>query len=695
MTVSSNAAASGPGGGAYLTGGQFTMQGGWLRDNTSNSAPGGGLYGTGLPVLLMGVTVSGNTGSGGGGGISLTGGGLTMQGGSVINNKGGGGSGGGVTVNSPSTFQGVLFSGNSVDGPAGGALYGGPFNVTGSTFVNNSAGSPGGAIFAPAGLTMANSTVTGNFVTSNAPGGGIYANGTISNSTIVGNSMLAGPTLGAGVYGGIALVNTIVANNLVGTVSSNCVVPGTQGNNMSTDGSCGGGPGDQVNVPDVKLGPLQDNGGMTPTMAPLPGSPAIHAGNNAVCAGPAVALVDQRGMPRPTAPAICDVGAVEVQQLAVQLGVTHIAPAIPVQNTVFSVTVEAQTAGGAATPVLTNTTVALSLQAGSAPGVLGGVLLGTIPAGMSQVTFEHLTMSLPATGMIVNAVTLAGDGMVPGASTPTVVLGTAKYLVTLDPSGPVPAGSLVTATAQAATIDNRLVPLAAVNVTWSRSGAGGSFAPAVSMTDPTGKAVTVFTVGTLAGTVHEVIATDGAMFSGKSTPFPVLPAAPAKYLVTLPIANVTAGQGIQVAAQLADAFNNMVASSGRSVTWSALPVGGGFNLGATSTNSQGIAYVTFTPADAPGVGYVVTATDSQPLTGSSAMFIAQPPVMLRMETVSGPMLVNGNAAEVRIYADAGALQVDALQFQLSLDPAMLQIVDADGQGVNGVNLQTSPAFTKI
>ena len=58
------------------------------------------------------------------------------------------------------------------------------------------------------------------------------------------------------------------------------------------------------------LEPLAGNGGDTWTHALAWNSPAINAGNNAVCAAPPVNGHDQRGMPRPLGPA-CDVGAFE------------------------------------------------------------------------------------------------------------------------------------------------------------------------------------------------------------------------------------------------------------------------------------------------------------------------------------------------------------------------------------------------
>jgi len=59
------------------------------------------------------------------------------------------------------------------------------------------------------------------------------------------------------------------------------------------------------------LGPLQDNGGATPTLLPASGSPAIDNGVDIICtAGPARGR-DQRGVARPQG-AHCDIGAVEV-----------------------------------------------------------------------------------------------------------------------------------------------------------------------------------------------------------------------------------------------------------------------------------------------------------------------------------------------------------------------------------------------
>jgi hypothetical protein len=71
---------------------------------------------------------------------------------------------------------------------------------------------------------------------------------------------------------------------------------------LFTDATCSPGASDLV-VADPLLGSLADNGGPTLTHALLAGSPAIDAGDNAVC--PAT---DQRGVARDAA---CDIGSFE------------------------------------------------------------------------------------------------------------------------------------------------------------------------------------------------------------------------------------------------------------------------------------------------------------------------------------------------------------------------------------------------
>ena len=113
----------------------------------------------------------------------------------------------------------------------------------------------------------------------------------------------------------MVLQNSIVANNAGGNCHGSIA---SVGYNLSSDHSCGfEGVGD-LNNTDPNLGPLQNNGGPTETMALLPGSPAIDSGNPTGCKDSSGNLLttDQRGMPRRPEKGSggCDRGAYELQK---------------------------------------------------------------------------------------------------------------------------------------------------------------------------------------------------------------------------------------------------------------------------------------------------------------------------------------------------------------------------------------------
>jgi hypothetical protein len=100
------------------------------------------------------------------------------------------------------------------------------------------------------------------------------------------------------------LINSIVAcvgtqTNVVGNL-----VDG--GHNLCSDASARFTSGSSRESTDPMLAPLANNGGLTPTMLLLPGSPAIDAGDSSVCPGR-----DQRGVSRPQSLG-CDIGALEL-----------------------------------------------------------------------------------------------------------------------------------------------------------------------------------------------------------------------------------------------------------------------------------------------------------------------------------------------------------------------------------------------
>jgi TolB-like protein len=145
-----------PGGGVYVNGGDFTMQGGTISGNTARV--GGGVFvASGGTFTMEGGTISGNTTSynEGGGGVALGGSGLAapqskgtfvMKGGTISGNTVNKGNGGGVSVNwfnSIFTMEGGTISGNVTSGEGGGVYIHGfvknGFTKTGGTISGNDA----------------------------------------------------------------------------------------------------------------------------------------------------------------------------------------------------------------------------------------------------------------------------------------------------------------------------------------------------------------------------------------------------------------------------------------------------------------------------------------------------------------------------------------------------------------------------
>lgn len=186
-----------------------------------------------------------------------------------------------------------------------------------------------GGIWNDGSASLNNSTVSGNYVggvrckppefghcTFRWYGGGIVNNGTleVSNSTISANGNSGVENCGACSPSAVILQNSILSKNGRGNCSG---LVTSNGYNLSSDAACAfSGPGD-MNSTDPLLGPLQNNGGPTQTMALPSGSPAIDAGNPVGCTDELGHLLttDQRGMPRPDKEDTggCDIGAYESQ----------------------------------------------------------------------------------------------------------------------------------------------------------------------------------------------------------------------------------------------------------------------------------------------------------------------------------------------------------------------------------------------
>jgi hypothetical protein len=294
-------------GSAVLSG--LTISNGLASTGTANGGGGGILIDGGCQLTVSGCTISNNqaripgrVSNGYGGGICNLGY-LTVNISTISNNqastpgRGSAGYGGGIY----NSFAGFLTISNStLSGNSAGQGYGGGIatsainkaELTNCTLANNAAWYGGGLYVAAGEAWTATATLTNCTVSLNSArtGGGIYV---VQPPT--GNGF-------GGQAGTIGLTNTIVAGNTA-SYPGNGSGPDLYdpyGFWITNDHNLIGG--------NALLGPLQNNGGPTQTMAQLPGSPAI--GHADTAAAPAT---DQREVTRRDVPGeSTDIGAFEV-----------------------------------------------------------------------------------------------------------------------------------------------------------------------------------------------------------------------------------------------------------------------------------------------------------------------------------------------------------------------------------------------
>jgi len=353
--------AGGPGGSAGAGGasgaaGAFTGGAGTQGRGGGGGGGGGGGVGGGGGKGGVGGYGDASVGDGGGDGGNGGGGGFGAGGGrgggrgeagfseGVTGHGGGGGFGGGGAAGGPLSSTQFATGGSpgfgggtpSVDGGGGGA-------------------GMGGAIFSMQGsLLIRNSTLTLNVATGGADDvaeGGKGMGGAVFNlsgaftavgSTLISNSAdFDGQSIYNLVYDGntartarTTLQNTIVAGILTPPLlvsdKTAFITPPPLGTAVADVGdfnlvgsSAARGTGTFSGTPlltgDPQLGPLQDDGGLTRTRAPLAGSPVLDVGS------PFSLTTDQRGLPRPSGSA-ADIGAVEVQVPAAPGGGSDVGP---------------------------------------------------------------------------------------------------------------------------------------------------------------------------------------------------------------------------------------------------------------------------------------------------------------------------------------------------------------------------------
>jgi hypothetical protein len=277
-------------------------------DNSTISNNGGGIFNDGT-MRVSNSTISGNNAYGG----IHNNGTLTVSNTTISGNRNG--YGGGIENYGMLTISVATITGNYAEYQGGGIYnvtypgYEATLTLSNSTVSANSTGISefnedehtyeGGGIFNAGTLSVTNSTLNGN---TSQLGGSVSNHGTvtISSTTITVNRVNGSYFVPYASGGGIRNLGTLnmrnsivafndapVARNLYGSLASS-------GYNLFGDPQGGSGfvSTDLLNV-DPLLGPLQNNGGPTQTMALLPGSPALNAGDPAQ-----LGTADQRGVVR-------------------------------------------------------------------------------------------------------------------------------------------------------------------------------------------------------------------------------------------------------------------------------------------------------------------------------------------------------------------------------------------------------------
>ena len=325
----------------------LTLTGGFA----SNS--GGAIFNNRATLSLSACTLSGNSTELDGGGIFSNGGGagratLSLSACTLSGNSAGN-LGGGIVSNGSNNGRATLslsactLSSNSAENDGGGILSVGNFgnvalSLSACTLSGNSAGGDGGGILSQSSLgsvtlSLSACTLSGNVADE---GGGISSSVvsnlagsaplSLSNCTLSGNSARIGGGFQNNGSATLRLSNTILAGNTAQTgpdlaESSGAMTTAIARNLMS---SIAGSNIDSENLPSeitistdpLLLAPLGNYGGLTQTMVPLAGSPAIDRSGTTASTD-----TDQRGFPRLFGTGF-DIGAVEFQGEAREFEIT-------------------------------------------------------------------------------------------------------------------------------------------------------------------------------------------------------------------------------------------------------------------------------------------------------------------------------------------------------------------------------------
>jgi hypothetical protein len=337
---------------SIASGGNLSISG--VTVSGANTSGNGGAFNNAGTLNIANSTISGNTATNGGGGI-FNSGTLNIANSTISGNTATNGAGGIVNNSGTFSISNSTISGNTTSTGAGGGIN------------NNNGGT----------LNIANSTISGNTASTN--GGGIFNNSvtTVINSTISGNTAGTGGGINNNSGGTLNIANSIIANSITGGDYAGGGTIGTNSNNLVEDGTL---PGTSEITGDPNLGPLQNNGGPTFTMALGAGSAAIGAGNATISNAPPIKGKDQRGVTRSsTAPSI---GAYE--EISATQAILTTPAAGSASGSAFT-TQPVITFKDAFGNTLTNSTASVTMTVSSGATTLGTTTLNAV-AGIATFT---------------------------------------------------------------------------------------------------------------------------------------------------------------------------------------------------------------------------------------------------------------------------------------------------------------------
>ena len=371
-----------------------------------------------------------------------------------------------------------------------------------------------------------------------------------------------------------------------------------------------------------------------------------------------------------------------------QLAITTISPASPTAGSAFSVTVQSQNSSGTAMNVTANTTITLTLAAGT--GTLGGTLTGTITAGSSSVTITGVTYTKAESILKITATASGGNTMTAATSSAiTVQPGAANKLVLGQAPTTTTAGSAFSpaivvdvedANGNVVTTDSSTVTLTITN---------GYFSGLVTTATATAASgVATFTGLTpiTAGTTETVKATDGTLTSVTSSAFTVNAAALNKLAFTNTAISTTVGTCSAFTLQSQDQYGNVKAVSGSTtVNLSTSSSGGHFYSNAGCTTSITTATIANGASAPTGSTYYKDSVGGQPTLTASATGITNNGMQVETENLAPSITSANNTAFT--YGTAGSFSVTATGY-----PAPTFSVTA-GTLPSGVTLSSAGALS--